>query len=231
MFYSSTIFGFAGFHESILASACVGTVNLLVTIFAASNMDRKGPRYFLVIGAYIMMLALLVLSTALITDMPGEGIVAVLAVLLFITGFAVGPGAASWVLMATLMADELRVKAMSLFLSINWGCNLLIAMFTLTSIDALGHVQPGSDDTVKTEAEKTGVAILYYIFSGVTLCTILFIHFVVPQEAGGTDTIHHRAHSGGLSAMSTPVKGSKEGRKEDYLKTPLLSAERDNGKA
>lgn len=56
----------------------------------------------------------------------GQGAIAVIAVLLFVFGFAIGLGAVVWVVMSELMPTRLRTKAFSLFVSINWGFNLLI---------------------------------------------------------------------------------------------------------
>jgi MFS transporter, SP family, galactose:H+ symporter len=44
IFYSTTIFDFAGFHESILATASVGAVNFVTTSSAAYFVDRMGRK-------------------------------------------------------------------------------------------------------------------------------------------------------------------------------------------
>lgn len=101
IFYSTTIFGFAGFHESILATVSVGLVNVLATLLSSYLVDSMGRKTLLLSGTYIMFGALMVLSMVLwIGDSIGEsiqGIIAVLAVLVFVFGFAIGLGAVAWV--------------------------------------------------------------------------------------------------------------------------------------
>eukprot|EP01035_Chromulina_nebulosa_P026190 gene26190-34259_t len=83
------------------------------------------------------------------------------------------------------MSTRLRSKAMSLFLSINWACNLLIGFLTLTAINDLGGVQSDMTDDQTAAAEKKGVAYLYFIFAGFTVLAIAFIHIFVPETKGG----------------------------------------------
>ena len=54
VFYSTTIFGLAGFHDSILATACVAAVNLGTTLLAAYMIDFVGRKILLLTGTYIM---------------------------------------------------------------------------------------------------------------------------------------------------------------------------------
>jgi hypothetical protein len=77
-----------------------------------------------------------------------------------------------------------RVKAVSVFLSVNWSSNLLIGLFTLTSIDALGGVASGQSDDEVGREEKRGVAYLYLIFASVVASTLAFLFFYVPETKG-----------------------------------------------
>jgi hypothetical protein len=54
--------------------------------------------------------------------------------------------AVSWVVMSEVMTTHLRSKAFGLFVSINWGINLIIGLFTLTAIDGLGGTDTSIDD-------------------------------------------------------------------------------------
>jgi MFS family permease len=125
--YSTTIFGFAGFHESILATASVGTVNLLTTVLAAYLVDIYGRKTLLLHGLILMVGALLLLSLVLTlcnSDETAQGAVAVIATLIFVFGFAIGIGAVLWVIMSEIVPTRIRTKAVGLFLSINYGFNL-----------------------------------------------------------------------------------------------------------
>ena len=88
-------------------------------------------------------------------------------------GFASGLGAVAWVVMAEVMSTRLRSKAFGLFVSINWGVNLLIGLLTLTAIgtyyiarmiysyvlDGLGGVTNDMDDDETGDARKVANAL------------------------------------------------------------------------
>ena len=54
VFYSTTIFGLAGFKEAIIGTSCVGAVNVLTTIVASNLIDRFGRKVLLFMGTYLM---------------------------------------------------------------------------------------------------------------------------------------------------------------------------------
>ncbi len=89
-----------------------------------------------------------------------------------------------WTVMSEIMPDRLRIKAVSLFLSVNWGCNLIIGLLPLTAIDGLGGVKSSMDDDETAAAEKNGVAYLYFIFAAMTACCLAFIQIYVPETKG-----------------------------------------------
>ena len=88
--------------------------------------------------------------------------------------------------MSEIMPTRLRTKAVALFLSVNWGCNLIVGLLTLVAIDGLGDVKSSMDDDEVAKAEKKGVAYLYFIFAVLTAVTLVFIHTVVPETKGTT---------------------------------------------
>jgi hypothetical protein len=89
-----------------------------------------------------------------------------------------------WTVMSEIMPTRLRMKAVSLFLSVNWGANLIIGLLTLTAIDGLGGVTKSMDDDEVAEAEKNGVAYLYFIFAAFTAMCLAFIQIYVPETKG-----------------------------------------------
>jgi hypothetical protein len=86
--------------------------------------------------------------------------------------------------MSEIMPTRLRIKAVSLFMSINWGCNLIIGLLSLTAINDLGGVKNGMTDDETADAQKKGVAALYYIFAGITVASLVFFHLIVPETKG-----------------------------------------------
>ena len=113
-----------------------------------------------------------------------SGDVAVCAVLIYVSGYAVSLGAVPWTVISEILPTRPRVKAVSLFLSLNWGSNLLIGLLTLTAIDGLGGVKDNMTDDQTATAETKGVGYLYLIFAIVTAISIGFVTFLVPETKG-----------------------------------------------
>jgi SP family galactose:H+ symporter-like MFS transporter len=137
IFYSSTIFGFAGFDNAIAATVAVGAINFIATGMATYLVDVYGRRQLLWVGTNIMIVSLAMLAAVLLGANDAgsiQGVLAVIAVLSYVIGFAVGLGAVSWVVLSEIMSTHLRSKAFGLFVSINWGCNLVIGLTTLTGM-------------------------------------------------------------------------------------------------
>lgn len=200
VFYSTTIFGLAGFNEAIVGTACFGIVNFFMTFVAAWLIDQTGRRILLLSGTYVMLAALITLSSVLVStsiQSSVQGAIAVLAVLIYVCGYAVGLGAVCWTITSEIMPTRQRIKAVSLFLSINWGCNLVIGLLTLTAIDSLGGVHSGMDDDAQNAAEKKGVGYLYLVFAVITASSLIFIHLIVPETKG-------------LRAVNIPVLSAKD---------------------
>jgi sugar porter (SP) family MFS transporter len=222
IFYSSTIFGFAGFDEAILATAAVGAVNFVATGVAAYLVDVMGRKQLLLRGTNLMTCALLVLSITLLAannSQTLQGYIAVFAVLFFVIGFAIGLGAVSWVVMSEIMSTRLRTKAFGLFVSINWGFNLVIGLTTLPAIDFLGGTKSDMDDDETSDARKEGVAYLYIILACVCFCATLFMIFFVPETKGKSP-----------EDFMTDYKGEKVRKHESDMVRPLTSDMDDPGR-
>ena len=187
--YSTTIFKIAGFESSLLATSLVGLTNVICTMISCKLVDIMGRKVLLLCGVSFMLIALTILSITLLAannNPSAQGIVAVIMVLIFIAGFASGLGAVCWVILSEIMSTKLRSKAMALFLSVNWGFNLIISFFTLTLINSFGHVDKNADDIIFEAEQKNGVGRLYIVFAGFTLLCLLFVQFYVPETKGST---------------------------------------------
>jgi sugar porter (SP) family MFS transporter len=185
VFYSTTIFGFAGFKQAILATSSFASVNFLATIFSAYIIDIYGRKILLFSGTCIMFVSLVILSAALLSDdSSNTGLFAVMAVLLYVFGFAIGLGAVVWVMMSELIPTRSRSKAVSLFLTINWVGNFCIGLFSLEAINGLGGVTDDMSDDATADAEKQGVGYLYIIFAATSCMACFYIWFQVPETKG-----------------------------------------------
>lgn len=66
IFYSTTIFGLAGFDQAIIGSATVGIVNFLFTLLATYLIDKHGRKILLFSGTSLMLGGLVLLSVILL---------------------------------------------------------------------------------------------------------------------------------------------------------------------
>ena len=213
IFYSTTIFGFAGFDQAILATASVGVINFIMSIASTYLIDKQGRKVLLLIGTYTMLFALLILSIVLLSaddNAKAQGVIAVIAVLIFVSGFSLGLGAVTWVVISEIMPTRLRTKAVSLFLSINWGCNLVIGLVTLSAIDYLGGVQDDMSDDAYNLASKHGVAYLYLFFAVCTFLCVAFMHIFVPETKNITMEELMGAHKAVYSPIIEPLLSVQE---------------------
>lgn len=163
------------------------------------------------------MVSLLVLSIVLLSPIDGtvQGYIAVVAVLLFVAGFATGLGAVCWTIISEIMPTRLRSKAVSLFLSINWAMNLVIGLVTLTAINGIGGASDDmDDDSEKEDRQKVGVGALYLIFGGISAACVAFIVLFVPETKGEFDIktmlMHDSSSTSSTShtATTNPIRQS-----------------------
>lgn len=180
MYYSTTIFGFAGLPDGkdTLATLGVTALNTLVTLASVFLVERLG-RKPLLLGGMSVMLSGLTLCAAILYFQSGSsstsGEVAIIGVLLFVAGFAISLGSVVWPLLGEIFPNRVRSKGMSFCLAVNWIFNLSLSFSVLSIIDALGAGD-----------QRKGAALLFFIFAFVTISGIFFFFFMVPETKGKT---------------------------------------------
>ncbi|KAF4316616.1 hypothetical protein JM18_007386 [Phytophthora kernoviae] len=177
MLYSAKIFHFAGVTSPFFATAIVCFTNVGVTIISVRFVDSYGRRPLLIVGTALMVTSLMVLSCSLLYlnhNLEVQGIVAVVSVLMFVGGFAVGLGAVVWVLLGDITPVHIRSRAFSFYMGVSYVCNILIAVYTLSAINFLGR---GSNP------EKNGIAKLYLILSGVAVVCLAYVYSFVEETS------------------------------------------------
>ena len=194
IYFAPTIFQSAGLPSaatSILATAGVGAVNVVMTIVSIRLIDRLGRRQLLFWSVGGMTLTLLVLSAAFHAGASGQlAWIAVASVAGFVGFFAIGLGPVFWLMIAEIFPLNLRGRAMSLAAVANWGFNLVVS---LTFLDLVGVV---------------GSAGAFLVYAVLSLAALAFIALIVPETKGRTleqieaalDTTHTQLPSAGARA-------------------------------
>lgn len=173
IYYAPTIFEFAGFEShkvSILATAGVGVVNVLMTLVAIWFLDRLGRKPLLYIGLVGMAISLGVLGFAFNAPEIAAHLkmITVLSVICYIASFAVSLGPIFWLIIAEIYPLKIRGRAMSIATVANWGFNMIVA------------------STFLTLTEKLGKGGAFWFYAAVCIAGIVFCYLFVPETKGCT---------------------------------------------
>ena len=176
IYYAPTIFGFAGM-KGIIAMMTVPTVNLLFTFPAISLVEKWGRKKLLYVGALMMLISMVAAGLAFQAigahaDPAAIGhapkTVLLLAVILYIFGFAVSWGPVVWLVCSEIFPLEGREVGMTITTMINWTFAGLLMANALTFMETYGN------------------ASIFYLFSGFCVLAILFVAQFVPETKGVT---------------------------------------------
>jgi len=170
IYFAPIIFQSAGLSSaatSILATAGVGAVNVIMTIVSIRLIDGLGRRQLLLWSLGGMTVTLLVLSAAfLLGASGGSAWVAVASVAAYVGFFAIGLGPVFWLLISEIFPLALRGRAMSLATVANWSFNLIVSLTFLDLVSGVGSV---------------GTFALYAVLS---LAALVFVSLMVPETKG-----------------------------------------------
>ena len=170
IYFAPTIFQSAGLSSaatSILATAGVGAVNVIMTIVSIRLIDVWGRRQLLTWSLGGMAATLLVLAVAFHAGASGQlAWIAVVSVAAFVGFFAIGLGPVFWLLIAEIFPLALRGRAMSLATVANWVFNLVVSATFLNLVGVAG---------------TAGAFLVYAVLS---LVALAFVAMIVPETKG-----------------------------------------------
>jgi len=172
IYFAPTIFQKAGLPSasiSILATAGVGAVNVIMTLVAMRLLDVVGRRKLLLFGLTGMLATLVILSVGFMIGLHGSlALVTVLSVAAYVAFFAIGLGPVFWLLIAEIFPLAVRGRGMSLATIANWSFNMLVSITFLDLVKGFGRGPT------------------FMIYAAMTLATIVFTWFLVPETKGRT---------------------------------------------
>jgi MFS transporter, SP family, galactose:H+ symporter len=170
IYFAPQIFEAAGLPSaaiSILATAGVGAVNVIMTVVAIRLIDRAGRRPLLLWSLGGMAVSLLVLAGAFALGPNGAlGWITVASLCAYVAAFAIGLGPVFWLLIAEIFPLAVRGRAMSLATISNWGFNLLVTITFLSLIALLG---------------PSGA---FLVYAALTIVAFVFTVRLVPETKG-----------------------------------------------
>ncbi|HET9388788.1 MAG TPA: D-xylose transporter XylE [Steroidobacteraceae bacterium] len=162
----------ASTDTAFLQTVVVGVANLAFTFLAIATVDRWGRKPLLIVGAVIMAVAMITLGFLL--SAQSLGLAALVAVVVYIGGFALSWGPVVWVLLAEMFPNSIKGKAMALAVAAQWIANLLVsASFKVidgnSALNAMFH---------------HGFA--YWIYGAMSVLAAIFVIRYVPETKGRT---------------------------------------------
>jgi len=148
--------------NSALLNLAVSALNIVVTASCAPLADKLGRKICLLSSLAIMGTSSLLLAIGIIKAIP---VLSAVAVLLFVSGFAVGLGPVPFILASELVGPDAVDATQSIALGANWIATFIVAQFfPLASAKLHGKV--------------------YFIFAALSAFFFTFISWYVPETKG-----------------------------------------------
>ncbi|MEO8017486.1 MAG: sugar porter family MFS transporter [Pseudomonadota bacterium] len=127
LYYGPEIFATMGYHMDAaylcILVACI--VNLLSTMLVVLIVDKVGRKPLLIFGGAIMSVSMLMLGS--LFHSQKTGILGLIAICLYLAGFALSFGPIVWIMLTEIYPAPIRGQAMSVAVSSQWIANLLVS--------------------------------------------------------------------------------------------------------
>lgn len=172
IYYGPQIFGLAGSasHSSaILATFVVAIVNVIGTVIGISLVDKVGRKPLLYAGVGGMTVALFALSYAFshkVNFGSSLGAVAIACLMVYIACFALSLGAIAWILVAEVFPLRVRGRGVAAATLGSGTSNFLVSITFLSLIESIGSART------------------FAIYGAMSVLTLLFVRFIVPETCG-----------------------------------------------
>ncbi|KAI3792717.1 hypothetical protein L2E82_06605 [Cichorium intybus] len=170
LYYAASIFqtaGFAAASDATRASILLGLLKLIMTGVAVMVVDKLGRRPLLLGGVSGMVVSLFLMGS-FYTYLGNIPAVAVVALLLYVGCYQISFGPIGWLMISEIFPLRLRGRALSIAVLVNFGANAFVA-FSFSPLETL-----------------LGAGVLFFIFGGIAVLSLVFIFFIVPETKGLT---------------------------------------------
>ncbi|HZO23758.1 MAG TPA: D-xylose transporter XylE [Steroidobacteraceae bacterium] len=162
----------ASTDTAFLQTVVVGAANLAFTFLAIVTVDNWGRKPLLIAGAVIMAVAMLTLGC--LFSAQSVGLAALVAVVVYIGGFALSWGPVVWVLLAEMFPNSIKGKAMGIAVAAQWIANLLVS----------GSFKVLDGNSTLNALFHHGFA--YWIYGAMSVLAAVFVIRYVPETKGRT---------------------------------------------
>jgi len=187
IYYSPTIFKFAGIHaagSAILVGAGLAGVMWCFHVLAIFLLDLVGRRPLLLTGVAGQIIGLAILGAAFQFPLLAsfKSYVAIGGLGIYVACFAFGLGPIFWLLISEIYPLKVRGVAMSAVTVTNWAMNLIVAVTFLSLFSFLGH------------------ALTFWLYGVIAIGAWIFFYKLVPETKGKSlEQIEEHWRSGKIS--------------------------------
>ena len=181
LYYAGNIFRNMGAStdSSLLQTIIVGIVNLTFTVVAILTVDKFGRKPLMIIGSIGMAISMIALGFTFFFGQAGgnltagQGVFALIFMLLYTAAFAMSWGPVCWVILAEMFPNSIR-GAMSIAVAAQWIANWVVSL-TFPMMN---------DNVALTNAFNHGFA--FWIYGIMGILSALFMWKFVPETKGKT---------------------------------------------
>ena len=172
IYYGPQIFelaGIASHSNSILATFVVAVVNVIGTVVGILLVDRVGRKPLLYVGVGGMTIALFALAYAFgrqVGSLGSLGVIAIGCLVLYIACFAFSMGAIAWILVSEVFPLRVRGRGVAVATLFSGISNFAVSLTFLSLLKAAGS------------------AATFALYGCMSIVTLLFVRFVVPETCG-----------------------------------------------
>jgi SP family xylose:H+ symportor-like MFS transporter len=160
----------ASTDTALLQTVVIGAANVIFTVVAIVTVDKLGRKPLLIAGAFVMAVAMIALGCLFNAKVVGLG--ALVAVVVYIAGFAFSWGPVAWVLLAEMFPNSIKAWGLGIAVAAQWFANWLVS----TSFKVL--------DGNSTLNALFNHGFAYWIYGAMSVLAALFVIRYVPETKG-----------------------------------------------
>lgn len=162
--------GISSLQGSILATAGIGTVNVVMTLVSMWLIDRVGRRPLLLTGIAGMIVSLGALGFIFHLQAKGGELagLAVVILMFYVASFAISLGPIFWLLIAEIYPLKIRGLATGIAAGTNWLANFVVSLTFLSLLKSLGP------------------SLTFWLYGVLAIGSWLFSYYLVPETKGRT---------------------------------------------
>ena len=172
MYYAPTVLSSVtdSTGSALLQTGYIGLIFIVGNLAGMYLIDRAGRVRLLTIGSLACIVSMAVLGTVFWFDV--QGYTAMIAIMVYVTGYAISWGCCSWALLSEIFPNAIRESGMALAMGAQWTAGFIVAQTfpMMRGSEWLNDVFNG--------------AFPFWLFGAITLVSLFIVWRFVPETKG-----------------------------------------------